>query len=105
MSSTEFGPGCDPLVGEVHLPGDKSLSHRAVLFAAMAEGTTELTGVLDSADVRSTIGAVASSAPTSTWSRTRTARWRDGRGAGARSGPASTARASTAATAARPRAC
>ena len=58
MSLVEFGPGCDPLVGEVHLPGDKSLSHRAVLFAAMAEGTTTLTGVLDSADVRATIGAV-----------------------------------------------
>ena len=41
------------------VPGDKSLSHRAVLFAAMAEGTTTLAGVLDSADVRSTIGAVA----------------------------------------------
>jgi 3-phosphoshikimate 1-carboxyvinyltransferase len=58
MSSMEFGPSCEPLVGEVHLPGDKSLSHRAVLFAAMAEGTTELTGVLDSADVRATIAAV-----------------------------------------------
>ncbi len=42
----------------MHLPGDKSLSHRAVLFAAMAEGTTKLAGVLDSADVRATIGAV-----------------------------------------------
>jgi 3-phosphoshikimate 1-carboxyvinyltransferase len=45
-------------VGEVHLPGDKSLSHRAVLFAAISEGATTLAGVLDSADVRSTIGAV-----------------------------------------------
>lgn len=48
-----------PLVGELAVPGDKSLSHRAVLFAAMAEGESHLTGVLDSADVRSTIGAVA----------------------------------------------
>ncbi len=40
------------------MPGDKSLSHRAVLFAAMASGTSRLSGVLDSADVRSTIGAV-----------------------------------------------
>jgi 3-phosphoshikimate 1-carboxyvinyltransferase len=58
VSTREFGPGCDPLVGEVHLPGDKSLSHRAVLFAAMAEGTTELAGVLNSADVRATIEAI-----------------------------------------------
>ena len=55
MSSRTFGPGSEPLTGEVHVPGDKSLSHRAVLFSAMAEGTTELRGVLDSDDVRSTI--------------------------------------------------
>ncbi|NTU70290.1 MAG: 3-phosphoshikimate 1-carboxyvinyltransferase [Coriobacteriia bacterium] len=53
-----FGGGCPSLVGEVHVPGDKSLSHRAVLFSAMAEGTTELTGVLDSEDVQATIHAV-----------------------------------------------
>lgn len=58
MSFAEFGPGSESLVGEIHLPGDKSLSHRAVLFAAMAEGTTLVSGVLDSADVRATIGAV-----------------------------------------------
>ena len=47
-----------PLSGTVRVPGDKSISHRAVLFAAMAEGTSRLTGVLDSADVRSTLAAV-----------------------------------------------
>lgn len=47
-----------PLIGELVVPGDKSLSHRAVLFAAMAEGESHLTGVLDSADVRATIAAV-----------------------------------------------
>jgi 3-phosphoshikimate 1-carboxyvinyltransferase len=47
-----------PLSGTVRVPGDKSISHRAVLFAAMAEGTSTLHGVLDSADVRSTIAAV-----------------------------------------------
>ncbi len=40
------------------MPGDKSLSHRAVLFSAMAEGVSLVSGVLDSADVRSTIAAV-----------------------------------------------
>lgn len=48
-----------PLSGVLRVPGDKSLSHRAVLFAAMAEGTSHLAGVLDSADVRSTIAAVS----------------------------------------------
>lgn len=51
-------PAAGPLQGSVRVPGDKSLSHRAVLLAAMAEGTSRPTGVLDSADVRSTIGAV-----------------------------------------------
>lgn len=46
-----------PLRGQARVPGDKSLSHRAVLFAAMAEGTSRLSGVLDSADVRSSIAA------------------------------------------------
>lgn len=53
-----FGPGSPPLAGDVHVPGDKSLSHRTVLFSAMAEGTTSLHGVLDSADVRASINAV-----------------------------------------------
>ncbi|MBN2847591.1 MAG: 3-phosphoshikimate 1-carboxyvinyltransferase [Coriobacteriia bacterium] len=48
-----------PLVGSLRVPSDKSISHRAVLFAAMAEGVSRLRGVLDSADVRSTMGAVA----------------------------------------------
>ncbi len=47
-----------PLRGTIVVPGDKSISHRAVLFSAMAKGTSQLTGVLDSADVRSTIEAV-----------------------------------------------
>jgi 3-phosphoshikimate 1-carboxyvinyltransferase len=54
-----FGPGSSPLVGEALVPGDKSLSHRAVLFSAMAEGVTRVSGVLDSADVRSTITVVS----------------------------------------------
>jgi 3-phosphoshikimate 1-carboxyvinyltransferase len=54
----EAQPATGPLVGAVRVPGDKSISHRAVLFAAMAEGSSHLTGVLDSDDVRSTMGAV-----------------------------------------------
>lgn len=47
-----------PLRGSISVPGDKSISHRAVLFSAMAEGTSRVQGVLDSADVRSSIKAV-----------------------------------------------
>ena len=47
-----------PMRGSTRVPGDKSISHRAVLFSAMAEGTSRVSGVPDSADVRSSIGAV-----------------------------------------------
>src|SRR5579862_2420228 len=40
--------------GEVRVPGDKSVSHRALIFAALATGRSEVRGLLDSADVRST---------------------------------------------------
>ena len=43
------------LKGEVSVPGDKSVSHRAVMFGAIAEGDTHITGFLDSADCLSTI--------------------------------------------------
>lgn len=44
-----------PLTGELVVPGDKSISHRAVMFGAMAEGTTEVTGFLAGEDCLSTI--------------------------------------------------
>ena len=47
-----------PLRGELRPPPDKSISHRAALFGAMAEGPTRITGYLDSADTRSTLSAV-----------------------------------------------
>lgn len=40
------------------LPGDKSISHRAFLLAALAEGTSRLDGVLDSEDCRATAQAL-----------------------------------------------
>jgi 3-phosphoshikimate 1-carboxyvinyltransferase len=40
--------------GEIHPPGDKSISHRALIIAAIATGTSRVRGVLDSADTRST---------------------------------------------------
>lgn len=55
---TIINPLSAPLRGTVRVPGDKSISHRAVLFSAMAEGTSHLTGVLDSGDVRSSMRVV-----------------------------------------------
>lgn len=48
-----------PLRGELRVPADKSISHRAALFGAMADGVTRVEGYLDSADTRSTLAAVA----------------------------------------------
>lgn len=44
-----------PLKGTITVPGDKSISHRAVMFGALAEGTTEVTNFLQGADCLSTI--------------------------------------------------
>ncbi|MFY0543075.1 3-phosphoshikimate 1-carboxyvinyltransferase [Brevibacillus sp. H7] len=41
--------------GKVKVPGDKSISHRAVMFGALAEGTTTIEGFLPGADCLSTI--------------------------------------------------
>ena len=56
--STVISPLAGPLDGSTRVPGDKSISHRSILFSAMAEGTSRVEGVLDSDDVRSSIGAV-----------------------------------------------
>ncbi len=45
--------------GEINLPGSKSVSNRALLLAAMAKGTTRLTNLLDSDDVRYMLGALS----------------------------------------------
>lgn len=45
----------DKLKGEVTIPGDKSISHRAVMFGSLAEGMTEITNFLQGADCLSTI--------------------------------------------------
>jgi 3-phosphoshikimate 1-carboxyvinyltransferase len=50
--------GGSPLTGEVRVPGDKSISHRALLLAALAEGTSTITGLSDGDDVRRTRLAV-----------------------------------------------
>jgi len=46
------------LKGTASAPGDKSISHRSIIFGGMAEGTTRVTGLLRGADILSTIGAM-----------------------------------------------
>ena len=46
------------LRGELRLPGDKSISHRALILAALAGGESRITGAGDGADVRSTAGVM-----------------------------------------------
>ncbi len=43
-----------PLRGELDIPGDKSVSHRAVMFAALADGVSKIDGFLEGEDTRAT---------------------------------------------------
>jgi 3-phosphoshikimate 1-carboxyvinyltransferase len=52
-----FGPS-GPLRGTLRVPGDKSISHRAALLAAMGDDPVRITGYLDAADTISTLDAV-----------------------------------------------
>jgi len=47
-----------PLAGTVTVPGDKSISHRALMFGALAVGRTEITGLLEGEDVLATAAAL-----------------------------------------------
>ena len=49
-----------PLAGKVRLPGDKSISHRAIMIGAMTVGETEIEGLLEGEDVLATIEAMRS---------------------------------------------
>ena len=52
------GPPGGPLAGLVRVPGDKSISHRALMLAALAEGPTRITGLLEGEDVLRTAAAM-----------------------------------------------
>ena len=49
---------CPPLRGEVTVPGDKSISHRALMLSALAVGTSRITGLLEGEDVLATAAAL-----------------------------------------------
>ncbi|UUR09451.1 3-phosphoshikimate 1-carboxyvinyltransferase [Sphingomonas glaciei] len=52
------GSPCGPLAGAFPVPGDKSLSHRALIFGALATGETVIAGLLESEDVLATAEAL-----------------------------------------------
>lgn len=54
MTQLRIGP-CTRLQGEAQVPGDKSISHRAVLLGALAEGTSHIGGFLDGRDCQATV--------------------------------------------------
>jgi len=45
------------LSGTIRVPGDKSMSHRAVMFSSLANGTSHITGLLEGEDVLATLDA------------------------------------------------
>lgn len=47
-------PAAGPLRGEITVPGDKSISHRAIMLSALAEGTSRIKGFLEGEDTRAT---------------------------------------------------
>ena len=47
-----------PLSGEIAVPGDKSISHRALMLGALAVGETRITGLLEGEDVLATAAAM-----------------------------------------------
>lgn len=49
-----IGPGA-PLRGPARIPGDKSISHRAVLLGSLADGRSRIVGFLDGRDCRATV--------------------------------------------------
>ena len=57
MTSHTFAPS-GPLSGTISVPGDKSISHRALMFAGLAVGQSRITGLLEGEDVLATAAAM-----------------------------------------------
>ncbi|MEE1876195.1 3-phosphoshikimate 1-carboxyvinyltransferase [Erythrobacteraceae bacterium 1XM1-14] len=57
MTSHRFQPQ-GPLSGRLRVPGDKSISHRSIMFGALAVGETCVTGLLEGEDVMATAAAM-----------------------------------------------
>lgn len=57
MTSHTFVP-TGPLRGAIRVPGDKSISHRSLMFAGLAVGRSRITGLLEGEDVLATAAAM-----------------------------------------------
>ena len=57
MTSHTFAP-LGPLRGTIRVPGDKSISHRSLMFAGLAVGRSRITGLLEGEDVLATAAAM-----------------------------------------------
>ena len=44
--------------GEIELPGDKSISHRALMFAALAQGESKIENISTGGDIQSTMNCL-----------------------------------------------
>ena len=49
-----------PVRGDIRVPGDKSISHRSIMFGAIADGRTRVSGLLEGEDVLATVAAFRS---------------------------------------------
>ncbi len=58
MTEYRVSTATSPLVGEIHGPGDKSLSHRAAILAALSEGVTRIDGFLQSETTSATLNCL-----------------------------------------------
>ncbi|HET6545587.1 MAG TPA: 3-phosphoshikimate 1-carboxyvinyltransferase [Rhodanobacteraceae bacterium] len=56
---TSSPPGV-PLGGELCIPGDKSISHRAIMLTSIADGSSRIDGFLEAGDTRATVAMFAS---------------------------------------------
>ena len=57
MTAHRFTPA-GPLTGRIRVPGDKSISHRALMFGALAVGRSRISGLLEGEDVLATAAAL-----------------------------------------------
>ena len=57
MAEKRLPPQSSPFVGELEVPGDKSISHRAVIFASLAKGQSKISHFLDGEDCLRTVEA------------------------------------------------
>src|SRR5690625_7405718 len=55
MNQVNLKPTQTPLTGEISVPGDKSISHRAIIFGSLAKGETRITRFLTGDDCLMTI--------------------------------------------------